>query len=348
MNRVRALFVDNEEHILRSLKRGLRQHSNGWEFQFETSPVQALKMVPEETPAVIISDLEMAEMDGEDLLTRVKQSFPDIVRVLLTADTSEKAVMASVQAAHILLPKPYELSELRDVLDRAYALKKLSLSDEQRSELGKLQNLPVLPKVFHELTDYFNLNSSPDIGVVVELIKRDLGITAKLMQVANSSFFGYQAPTNSLEQMVMRLGFVLVRQLIALMSLNNGGCFQGVLDRANQVTALMHQQAEQSGQRKEDIERLSMLGLLHGLGCLVPSATNTSGQQNDITGAYLLSLWGFDSEIVNAVMFQSAPELQKPMAQITCQLYIAKQLNTGAVLGEIPGAVIECAKSIQQ
>ena len=343
MTKKRAVFVDDEAQVLRSLKRGLRQHCGDWDFQFETLPAQALESILNDNPMVVISDRKMHEMDGEALLSEVKHSAPHVVRVLLTGDTSEKAVIASARTAHILLAKPFEISELSDVLDRAGALNQLPLNDQQRSALGQIQNLPVLPKIFHDLTTYLKVNANPDISEVVKLIKSDLGITAKLIQVANSSFFGYQSVTHSIEQVVMRLGFDLVRQLIALMVLNQGESFQKVLEQSEKITDIMKQRASELGQSKESIERLSLLGLLHGIGRLVPTIEE-SDKQSDIVGAYLLTLCGFDRDIIDAVMFQSQPEQQTPISPLTCQLHVAKLLSSDVNLNEISVQVVECAQ----
>ncbi|WP_299178711.1 HDOD domain-containing protein [uncultured Neptuniibacter sp.] len=340
---MKAVFIDDEKPVLRSIKRSLRDQSDRWDFVFESSPQAALSLIVSSPVSVVVADLKMIEMDGVTLLSLVKERVPDVLRVLLSGDTGDSTLLASANIAHLFLPKPFEQSELSDLLDRAYALRKLPIDDEQRMQLGRMQNLPILPHVFHEFSSYLNTHCEPEVEAVVSIINKDAAMTAKLVQVANSSFFGYQSRTFNLEQVVVRLGFELLRQLIVVMALmSDSHCRHGFVD-SEQTALLMREISEQAGHNAQSVEKAYMLGLLHSLGTITQPWDN----QSDLIGAYLLTLWGFDKEFCEAVLYQSQPLSQSPISQTTCLLYIAKQSQMGANMNEIPETITKYAQMNQ-
>ncbi len=117
-----VLFVDDEENILTSLKRGLRRE--GYKKLFASSGEEALDLLKDNSVSVIVSDMRMPGMNGLELLKRVKNDYPDTVRVVLSAYTQLPQVLASVNQADVFkfITKPWDLENglkkiLRDALD---------------------------------------------------------------------------------------------------------------------------------------------------------------------------------------------------------------------------------------
>lgn len=117
-----VLFVDDEENILTSLKRGLRRE--GYKKLFASSGEEALDLLKDNCVSVIVSDMRMPGMNGLELLKRIKNDYPDTVRVVLSAYTQLPQVLASVNQADVFkfITKPWDLEDglkkiLRDALD---------------------------------------------------------------------------------------------------------------------------------------------------------------------------------------------------------------------------------------
>lgn len=346
MERLRAVIVDDEAHILRSIRRGLRAHISDWDFVFTTKPAEALQDIKSRPPSVVITDRKMLEMDGGAFLCCVKKIAPKAIRVLMSGDMSEKTVITSAELAHILIGKPFEVADLSDVLKRAIALQLLDVDDKQREILGRLKGLPVLPQVYHELTTYLNEEPEPNLDEVVRVIKHDPGITAKLAQVANSSFFGSQHASHDLKVIVMRLGFDLIRQLIVVMSLNQDDHHKHIIEASEPVANEMRALAIQAGKDSSSVEQAYVLGLLHDLGSIVDlESTDPESTDAELVGAYLLTLWGFTQELVQAVMYKLRPMNQTPISPLTCMLNQAILQCAGSELNEIPAKVVECARA---
>jgi response regulator RpfG family c-di-GMP phosphodiesterase len=109
----RVLCVDDEPHVLESLTLNLRRH-----FLISTahSAAGALDLLATGiTPAVVISDMRMPEMDGAALLKRISQLYPETTRILLTGEPSRDAAAAAINEGQIFrfLTKPCPSEEVR-------------------------------------------------------------------------------------------------------------------------------------------------------------------------------------------------------------------------------------------
>ncbi len=112
------LIVDDEKDNLEALRRLLR---NQYEISLETSPFEALKLVQKKEFSVIVSDQRMPEMEGVDLLEKVKQISPFTTRILLTGYTDMAAVVEAVNRGQIYryVAKPWDPNDLRVTLKQA-------------------------------------------------------------------------------------------------------------------------------------------------------------------------------------------------------------------------------------
>ncbi|WP_415890540.1 HDOD domain-containing protein [Neptuniibacter sp. SY11_33] len=338
-----VVFIDDEASTLRALRRSLREYVSEWSFVFESSPLQALQIIKEQRPSIVVSDKRMPEMDGEQLLREVKESVPEAMRILISGDTSDSTVLASADVAHLLLPKPFEAEELVEVLERAKALKHIPISDAQRKRIGSLQHLPVLPLVYTKLKQYLDRADEPEISQLALIIEGDLAISAKVIQVANSSFFGFQSKTDSLQQALMRLGVGLVENLVLFFGISLQAPKQFDVDQAQKVVTLLEQLPSNTSVDEAD-DQIYLAGLFHGIGTLIEMAALS---ETDAIGAYLLKLWGFSTDVVNAVLYQSCPLSQEPLSKLTCQLFVAKQMAAGnQSLDEISEEILDCAEII--
>lgn len=102
----KILFVDDEPHILQSIKRQFRKRFN---LQVAESGDEALRILKEEGPfSVIVSDMRMPGMTGVELLGRVKNLYPETVRLMLTGNADQETAVEAVNSGHVFrfLNKP--------------------------------------------------------------------------------------------------------------------------------------------------------------------------------------------------------------------------------------------------
>jgi len=329
----RAIFVDDDSSVLRSLRRGLRMHYKHWEMEFEQSPEVALSRLKNFDAWVVISDKKMRELDGADFLDQVAEQTPQAIRVLLTGDISDETAVASAKSAHLLLPKPFELDDLIDVLERSVYLRTLPISASLRQTLGGLQSLPVLPKAYQDLSAYLKTTQMPENKKVAEIVTQDIGILSKVLQLANSSFFGATTPVNNVEMAIVRLGHDLIKQIVLCAGLFSQPVTlsddleetgEEILQQSEEIAGVMKELAICAGLSRKAVDNIYVLGLLHQIGWLVDGVK----QEGDkcATGAYLLQLWGFDNAFCEAVLYQNDPQKQPELTILTNLLFLGRQV----------------------
>ncbi len=116
--RPQILIVDDEPNVRRVLATLLDQA--GYATIRAESGTQALDLVRAQDPDLVLTDLKMPEMDGIELLARLSESFPEIPVIVLTAHgTVENAVEAMKRGAHDFLTKPFDKTQVVDLIARA-------------------------------------------------------------------------------------------------------------------------------------------------------------------------------------------------------------------------------------
>lgn len=129
-----VMLVDDEAEILKSLARDLRRHAIVETF---TSPKEALEAFRHRDFAVVVSDLQMPEMNGLEFLTECEKIRPECQRMLLTAFADLAGLEDSVNRARInrLMTKPWEAKDLQDALS---ALQRTNEAHRENIELRRL------------------------------------------------------------------------------------------------------------------------------------------------------------------------------------------------------------------
>jgi len=113
-----VLIVDDEPNVRRVLGTLLEQAD--YVTTRAESGEQALDLVRAQDPDVVLTDLKMQGMDGLELLSRLRQSFPEIPVIMITAHGSvENAVEAMRRGAHDFITKPFERDQVLDLVSRA-------------------------------------------------------------------------------------------------------------------------------------------------------------------------------------------------------------------------------------
>ena len=119
-----VLFVDDEPQILDGLRRNLRAYRREWTMGFCEGAEQALSAMAESPFDVIVSDLQMPGMDGAELLTRVRDQYPDTVRIVLSGQSEQERILQAVGPAHQYLSKPCDPEFLKKTITSASLLNK--------------------------------------------------------------------------------------------------------------------------------------------------------------------------------------------------------------------------------
>ncbi len=141
------LLVDDEENILRALTRLLRR--DGYRILTANSGQEGLTLLEENAVGVIISDQRMPEMSGVEFLGKVKERYPDTVRIVLSGYTDLNSVTDAINqgAIYKFLTKPWDDELLRKNVQKAFHYYELSSENQRLTEaLRKANDLLVCDK----------------------------------------------------------------------------------------------------------------------------------------------------------------------------------------------------------
>lgn len=332
----RILFVDDEPKILEGLQRMLRPQRNEWEMAFAPGGETALAMLEAETFDVIVSDMRMPVVDGAALLEIVREKYPGMLRVILSGYTELEASFRAVPVAHQFLLKPCDPDGLRIAIERATSLLQALNSKMLTGLVGSLQDLPSVPRAFSELRDALG-DPEASIDRVVKIVEQDVAISAKVLQLVNSAFFGVTREVADIRTAVSYLGISILQNLV--LSLEAFRCFQSTKPIPGFSLERFHEHAQLVAKIAGAAPGKSKMGgmavgaaLLHDIGKLVIAERAPEhlaraiqgarqekrplyaveeeliGVSHAEVGAYLLSLWGLPYPLVEAVAHHHHPE----------------------------------------
>ncbi len=337
----RILFVDDEPNIRDGMRRMLRSMRNEWDMEFAESGDDALLTIDEWRDAgkpfdVVVSDMRMPGMDGADLLARVKEVSPDCVRLILSGHSDTASIMKTVGTAHQYLNKPCDPELLKRTIKRAFALRLLLRDEHLQKVVGQISSLPSLPVVYQEVMTCLQ-RTNASLGDVAKVIGKDVGMTATLLKLVSSAFFGLSKPVSTIERAVSFLGLDTLITLVLAQGIFKeapqmrvtGFSIAELWQHSLQTAGAARVIAAQEGLDQTTLDDAFLAGMLHDIGKLVLAQAMpdsyaevmrhvgtgyaASAEQEVLltthadVGAYLLGLWGLTDAVVEAVAFHEYP-----------------------------------------
>jgi len=214
MTKPKVLFVDDEPRILDGLRRSLRAKRGEWEMSFAPGGVPALEVLAAAAHDVIVSDMRMPGMDGAELLTRVSTQYPGVARVVLSGQAEADAAIRVAICGHRFLTKPTETETLTGVIDQLIMKTSGAHGALARRIAGTARALPTLPEQVAELNAALTEQDS-NAARLPNAVAHDIGLTAKLLQLSNSMFFGARPKNAGIAAVVSAMGVPTIQALVA-------------------------------------------------------------------------------------------------------------------------------------
>lgn len=334
----RILFVDDDPDVLDLLRDMVPEMGQDWDTAFVDGGARALELLAATPFDVVVTDMMMPGMSGEELLGEVRRRHPTVVRIVLSGYVEDTTRLRAVDSAHQYLSKPFDAPTLRQTLARACVLRGLMADERLKQVVSRMGALPSLPALYVRLQEACK-NPHVHPRTVAEIIAQDAAMTAKMLQMVNSAFFGLRRRVSSPLHAVQMLGLDTVRALalsahvffgvdplrLRLCSMDNQWSHSlAVSTFASQIAQL--ERCDES-----TVDDVRVAGLLHDAGALV-FASSLPGRYSEVVaeakasglplgeveakaigvhhgavGAYLLGLWALPDAIVEAVAFHHAP-----------------------------------------
>lgn len=376
----RILFVDDESRILDGIRRMLHGDRERWDVQFALCGEAALKACEAGAFDVIISDIRMPGMDGATLLGHVRDRFPGTARIVLSGHSEIALATRTIPVAHRFLTKPCNASELQSMIERVCTLQDVLCAPEIRNLIGTVGALPSLSSTYTALTQALS-RSDTSIDQVAEILEHDVAMTAKVLQLVNSAFFGLAQAVTSVQKAVSHLGMETIKNLVLVSEAFNvfvpdsripQSVFEDIQRHAQMTAAVAVVLPMDSKTRDitilsallQDAGRLvlaskmpdkfcSVLARVKECGCEpIQAEEEILGTSHAEIGAYLLGLWGLSELAVEAIAHHHHPtRIPHSSFDSSVALYVAGLLvyeldvhpkdETGSELREFDRACLE-------
>jgi putative nucleotidyltransferase with HDIG domain len=248
-----------------------------------------------------------------------------------------ESAVHSAGIAHQFLAKPCDAEALRETILRVLALRNLLHDPTLARLVAGIGSLPSLPASYAAINDEL-ASEDPSLQRVAEIISKDIAMSAKVLQLVNSAFFGLARRVETIEQAVTLLGTEIIKSLV----LSNAAFSQfrpvstrflaeRLWNHSLLVGSIAAKIAKAEGADKSVVGAALQAGILHDLGQLIlathlpqqfdvaleaakvrevplfETERETIGATHAQVGAYLLGLWGLPDSTVEAVAFHHEP-----------------------------------------
>jgi HD-like signal output (HDOD) protein len=357
----RLLIVDDRAERAAALAAVLSAAPAGWQIETALSGRGALAALAARRFDMLITDLRVAGLGSGALLATTAMEHPDVVRIVRGDAAGERPMLAAA-CAHQFLADPLTPEAAVAQVTRAFALRDTLGASDLRAIVGRMTAIPTLPALYtavaHELSRLHV--SGRRIG---EIVGADPAMSAKILQMVNSPFFGRQMRVSDPALAVQLLGLETIRGLV--LSTHVFETFRrparGALDieamwqHASSVGTIAGSLAEMEGAPADLVQDARTAGLLHDVGKLLLVATlpvvsmrvrdrarreqrplvdverEELGATHAELGGYLLGLWGLPDPIVEATAWHHHPPNEAPHGSSALSFVVAAN-----VLASVP------------
>jgi len=337
----------------------LRKQRSAWDMQFVNSAPQALVKMQQGYFNVVITDLMMPEMNGTEFLEIVHQLFPETTRIVLSGHADESLTTKALKFAHQFLSKPIDADSLKQAIKRAVALHQIIQNQRIRAVIAGCDRLPSLPALYFQVQEAAD-SPKTNIGQIAQIIQQDMSMAAKILQIANSSFFGVRRNISSIEQGISLLGIMRLKALILSNHIFKqfipqkrfeDFCVDNLWHHSYLVAQAAQMISKMEGQDEIHSNQSFAAGLMHDLGILIIASRQPDifeqlwhivlhenqsiceaemkllGATHTEIGSYLLGLWGVPSNIVEAVALHHSPNnIVYEGVSVVTTVHVAKAL----------------------
>ncbi len=358
MSTARIIFVGLQD-IADDVNLSFGADRSKWSVGFAATGGEALSQLRSAECDVVVTELQLPDTTAIDLLRQVQEEFPRTARLVLSATGDPQGMMRSLAVAHQILSKSCKPETLEKQVANSLAMRILLNDDNLHARIARIDKLPVLPSIYSQLVEEMQ-SETASIQKIAELIRRDVAITARVLQMINSAHFGVSRHVDNALQAVNLLGLDIVKSLVltagVFSQFKESGLAGFLLDEiyGHSLTVGTSAQyfANAFGLGRQQAEAALTAGTLHDIGKLI-LVTNFEKEAKEIVksvkeenlplhtverqmlgvshceiGAHLLSLWGLSDQVLEAVAFHDTPETSaNPTLNVLAAVHLANAFD---------------------
>ena len=200
-----VLFIDDEENILHSLKRLLRKEE--YRILTANSGADGLEILKENNIHLVVTDQRMPGMSGTEFLAKVKEKYPEVIRIVLSGYTEVDTITESINKGHIykFMLKPWNDQNLK--LEIKQALEQYDLMQVNKTLHEKLIEKNEELKKINE-----------NLELLVRERTMDIEIQNQALELSRAILEDLPIPVMGISSEMM---IVLINRKVEALSLNN-------------------------------------------------------------------------------------------------------------------------------
>lgn len=355
----KVLFLSQNQELNKNLISELDKLEKN-SFSFCADSEQAVNLLNDGNFTTVVTNFNSEHERELKFLELLKNAYPNIYRGTFAEDFFQQKSLQSLNITHRILRRPVKAFEVELMITQFSKLTKYNLAPTIVSAINGFGTIPVLPDLYTRLQKEID-NPEASIHRIADIISLDPLMTAKILHLVNSSFFMITKGVTNLIQAINFLGVNIVKSLflyIKIFSADNSDAETKNSLRKLRVHSINVAKITKAiigleSFEREYIELAFLTGLLHDIGKLV--LLQIHGKKNIVSicesetpqqilesevkhygashldiGAYLLSLWGFDEELIDAVIsHHDSTILTNSVMTLKKALFVADSLVCG-------------------
>ncbi|MFA7421571.1 MAG: response regulator [Melioribacteraceae bacterium] len=329
--KTKVLVVSDDEKLVPEIRKIEESVSQNTCFTFVTTEDEAKRLLGSEDFAVVCIEYSTLKINGLEFLSFAKDKYPKVFRVLFTDPSKRERAVYSTADVHRFINKPIRDQEFVKSIEHFQSLSKYDLDSKTISAILGIGPIPTMPEVYTRLEREIN---KPEVSIhrIADIISNDPLAAAKVMHIVYSSFYNISKSIVNLVHAINFLGLDIIKSLVLYIKVfilkNQPPEIQNYLkkvrdhsiDVAKVSKAIMNLECKD----RDLIDSAYIAGLLHDIGkiimvqcsdkskrmAFVSEHASDNQLEKEIekfgvshvnAGAYLLSSWGFPSELISSV-----------------------------------------------
>lgn len=204
-----VMFVDDEKLITRGLMRIFADGEH--KYVYMNSAHDALEYMEEHHVDLLCTDIMMPEMDGMELLRIVKKGYPQTTRIALSNfNNNHIRKLVEENLAQFYVFKPWKDHEFIQNIHKIVNMQRALYTRDMLKMINTIEKLPTLPSIYNQLTEM--IVKECNVEKISELIEQDPAISASVLKVANSAYYGRR--TGNLSSAIMNIGLTELKHIV--------------------------------------------------------------------------------------------------------------------------------------
>ncbi|MFT3709767.1 MAG: HDOD domain-containing protein [Archangium sp.] len=223
------LLVDDERAVVEGLRKTLRAFRDRWEVHVAIGGRAALEALAARSFDAVVSDARMPDVDGEAVMHEASTRQPGAVRLVLSGQVDARTGHRLANLCHQFLSKPLAGPALMAAVEECRGLLVSLENRALREMVGRLQGLPVAPRVYHRISSLID-DPAANLDAVAQVLETDLALVTRVLRLVNSAIFGLTRKVGTVREAVVLLGLERVREVVLLVELLGEGGHQPFLE----------------------------------------------------------------------------------------------------------------------